>query len=744
MNNLKSIFKLIFVFLFMLSFSCMDVFANEVDGYQVVCGNNPPEEYKSISESCKTFICQEELNNRYAADIEIVGNNFKFTLKPADSSDENLMSAIFKLVDDNYNIKTHNGVAYIIKPNETIYIPKAAYNNSDDVVFNLKLDESTPPNVCTSEDLSKTLPNGKKLTSGLYISFSNEDYENHIPGNDYVTPTFPEVTNLGHVVDCSSGDPFDVAFCRVKNFTNDPSNPIKKIDYTGRFDNGAKHSTTETLKCDSKTIYKPSELIGDNYYKPENTTYLYGSGVYTMDSRELGSYVYHLYHPENNPKKVGLSCQIKCEEAVEVKYGTPIASKAGLCFEYKVQVTSRVSCVMTDAPDPPVKPNVCTPGPVCTGTNSNGNHYVVTEGGPNEEFDSCILNCDDGMYTPKCSQKCYNEVYKNSIELEYDSSKNNNVQYNNINYKEYCNNPDNITSIDIAKKCNEEIHHGYYYSSNGSSIKWKGKSGYAGRWYYVSGYPGNKNGDGCKGPYDAISGFCRRRKNDGSYCNDNCSWKKGCLQKDRYLNPYFAEADFKVNSDKYYAAVQKCQAAASCSTVPAEFTISVNYEDGSTNGITIDFPYSTGSDKLSTTSPNFETSFKNSEDFPKSTLLGYSGCYGNSANVNNLHFAEWGFPDSWINMKTGEISYKKLPNSNGWSNIKKKYCLPFDAGDVNIKWWNYYYDQIGHETCATTYNPIKYNIKAKTKEFGYFNWNIDIDCFYFYFFYFNFLFWTFK
>ena len=37
--------------------------------------------------------------------------------------------------------------------------------------------------------------------------------------------------------------------------------------------------------------------------------------------------------------------------------------------------------------------------------------YVLHQGGPNEDFEACINECDGGKYTPKCSNTCYEKIY---------------------------------------------------------------------------------------------------------------------------------------------------------------------------------------------------------------------------------------------------------------------------------------------------------------------------------------------
>ena len=127
-----------------------------------------------------------------------------------------------------------------------------------------------------------------------------------------------------------------------------------------------------------------------------------------------------------------------------------------------------------------------------------------------------------------------------------------------------------------------------------------------------------------------------------------------------------------------------------------------------------------------------------------------------SIHNGRLYQAEWTFPGTWIHNKTSEISYSSRDkDSNSWTTLKNKFCLPMDANNINTKWWNTYYQKISAasltpyasndpsvaelETCgsansasftAADTDSLKYNIHANTKKFGLFEWNIDISCFY--------------
>lgn len=686
MNKKKLVTVLIFslFFLFMFSFSFAEVKATS-------CKCNPGDILISddgkggcLCESSDLTACKHLMENgeislaavaeKYDAKITKGSNKqWIISINPKDNNDstviERLKDVRFKLVSIN-GVSDTRGLSVGYK--DPLTIDQKLDANNEMIVL-LRVDQNHLDPDCRSEFLEIELG----ISDGGDPIYSEVTYPD-------ITVTEP-VTSLK--INCSnvnsSSPKFEQNFCIAKNaaIANDPGQN-KKINFADRFNTGKNYSTEAgsntftKFSCKSDAVYKLDDIksIGEEgYYLSENKDYLYGSGEYVLD---FGQYSYE-FIPCSPKSKGNISCKIKCEEAVTVQYGAPIASKAGLCFEYKVKVTSRVTCEMTEKPRLPEKPGMCTPTPICTGIGRSGKRYYFNQGGPNEEFESCIDACDGGKYTSKCSKKCYKEVYQNSL-ISYTPKKN-------------------------SACCTD------CYTSPST---WSGSG--PGRWY----------GGSCNPGYSTFGdGFCRHVYGNGSHCQDDCSWN-GC-EGDVYLNPGYAERDYENNMGRYQAAIDACNAAVSCSTTTAEFTISADYKDGSGVIQTIDFPYNGTTPIKDTVNP---TTIANKN----STLLRNQGCYDSPKTSESLYLVEWGFPGSWINRKTGELSYLDKTSSTGWQYIDKKFCIPFDAQDVNVDWWNYYYTKLGQNPkCPQNSLPsVEYNIHAKTKKFGYYGWNIAIDCFY--------------
>ena len=491
---------------------------------------------------------------------------------------------------------------------------------------------------------------------------------------------------------------------------------------------------TCNYKAKSSTDFSNLDL----YKKDSSGNYLLdsnGKKVYNIDanidyyyamSEVSGKADYVWTYTSGNKKHESANvCNRICEEAVEVKYGPPVASKAGLCFEYQIQVTSRVKCTTKVTANTPTEPKVCNPIPYC---NSIPGH--VHQGGSNEEFDACIASCDGGKYTKKCSNKCYKKVYGKSSKTSKTAS-----------------------DFDFDPTAEKVAFPGcdgsYTYGAGG--IGWSNGGTYA-RYYCDFEYARTAREHGA---YWNVGGFKRANYGNGNYCHDPCHWT-GC-GANQYLNKSEAQRDYSANVAAYNKAVQKCAAGATCTTKTANFKISVNYTDASKKEQTIEFPYSTKEDKLQ--SSDKDTQCTSNPDLNNSNgnhiLLNYGGCY-ESCGTGFQYHARWSFPGTWVNNKTGEISYKPITGSNAWTKQENKFCIPLDAQNVNSHWWNYYYHHVNStnktptsvdsdefkDKCLTnsnganvtnTTNPgsiSKWNINGSTTNFGYFGWNFTFRCFY--------------
>ncbi len=429
----------------------------------------------------------------------------------------------------------------------------------------------------------------------------------------YASDTTPP-TLEGHKINfsnCDALDSFDKLICQAyqksQNTNAFATGKRRYVENTGKDNWTVDASNRISLQCDYTQKFAPSELKFNDYYK--NVQYMYAVNTYTKTGPD---YVYHLINSTQTKHEPGPTCTVTCEEGVKVEYGPPVASKAGLCFEYKVRVTSHVNCY-AEGNIPPMTKNVykvCTPTASCI----HASGYELDRAGPNEDFAACVQKCDGGKYSISCSKKCYKKVY---------GASNNNIS-NNL-FSDYV---DAIQSAEvdaIADSCGGK--YGCYYLSGGA-VQWAGKSTsgknlstiftdakfgshYMGR-YYITKTPwifnvvSDQEGYGDQPYYQNCTnkvgyGFARKVYSGGGCCDAICSWV-GCQEpydaKTKTVNYYLnggdnnaqIEADYKANLANYNKFVDSCNAAASCTTRSATFEISVDYKSGDTTK-TIAFPY---------------------------------------------------------------------------------------------------------------------------------------------------------
>ena len=503
------------------------------------------------------------------------------------------------------------------------------------------------------------------------------------------------------------------AFIDTRNKATDPS---LGHDYSSHVSNGSLDDTRIGLTCAWDLLESESDYyVNKDYYyaqetETENVQYTYhytGSSDTSTGATETVS---------------GGACTRTCEEAVVVEYGAPVASKAGLCFEYKVRVTSRVICnADTSGIRPPsTAGKVCTPTPFCN--NIPGKTH---QGGPSDEFDECIMSCDGGEYSDSCSQQCYAEVYGDD-ESGYDPLA---IRYGT-----------NATVEQLS------AFPGYdgRYNWSGNSIVWRSGRSYNtyGRWYLENeptrtanehDYAGSVGNGGRQRYLPSSDGF-KRQNFTNALCTDPCYWS-GCSRYS-YLNDEDAAKDAIENLTAYNAAIAQCDASASCTTKTAQFTIGVDYINNKGNTVTVDFPLTDSPAHLPSQGDGATGGASGTDIFiPELTIDtdnedGYSGCY-NSSDAQNWYEAAWSFPGTYVNNKSGEIQFTTPQNPNAWRYDEGKFCMPLDAQSTNVTWWEW--SELDNKTCHTATEiskSIDYNIHASTTDFGYFGWNFDIECFY--------------
>lgn len=465
-------------------------------------------------------------------------------------------------------------------------------------------------------------------------------------------------------------------------------------------------------------------------------------------------------------------CKVKCREELEVTYGPPVATKAGLCFTYEVTVKTKVQCE-TDMNENSLlkKPNFCGPYPIC--------EHGTNQAGPSEEFDSCIKECDGGEYSQSCINKCYKKVYgdkevkttKTSTETEEDASTSVSVlTYNDketsvirsiadnddpYNIEGCKNNTEIMANLDTcAKKLTEakaEKPYGSYVYSNGS-FNWK--STYNGSYeiskntassiiksikrsspFYTNSVANTKSliqsivgytGNGVYKRYIIDDNGIKRQYSWRWQCAETCTYK-GCKSSDAYSNEE-AYNDYFKYLEEYEKVVAECKAAASCETKTSTFTIDVN-KDEETTWNSKNSTNDDNSDHRSGDTLMFTPQFGDATIDPFDGINGI--CYAGRKMQWQHYKTTITFPGTWINLKNGARVYKEPSNENQYKKKTNYFCVGYDEEPVNEDWWDWRVNDNGDptKTAGVTVENDK-NITATIRDFGKFGWNIDINCFY--------------
>lgn len=495
---------------------------------------------------------------------------------------------------------------------------------------------------------------------------------------------------------------------------------------------------------------------------------------------------------------IDFQCDTKCTEEVTVTYGPPVATKAGLCFEYKVKVESKLSCESYPVVEPP-SPNdykVCTP----TGSCNGGTHKSAS--GPNTAFDSCVKECDGGKYSQKCIDTCYKKVYETNgnLKLKYNDkiSATQQVYYEDDISKTkvkdenpcdpskqgYCSKVNSgqcprdaeavltcatssnvgsgkTFSISELRNALAEANKGYY-KVTGGQISWVAGPRYwekPGRYfseiltdYTVGRLKPAGRANSSWGGQDGLSvidtGFLRNNYGT-SVCMAACTWS-GCSDarnngyyvgvsnytpgngrpqnatNRQFLNTADAMDVYEYENERYTQAVAKCEALSKCTTQTSYFTISVDNKTKDEETNIIEYK-----DNISENGNLTGTSVNGKGISGTSIILDKSGCYDpETSNGNAEYLTEWSFPGTWMNNKTGNISYQPI-SGNAWHLKKEKFCTNINSIYVNDEWWQHRMRKSTEDFPEAAQAAIEdYNILATARDFGYFKWDFDIKCFY--------------
>ncbi len=453
-------------------------------------------------------------------------------------------------------------------------------------------------------------------------------------------------------------------------------------------------------------------------------------------------------------------CKTTCQEKIEVNFSDPVEVQAGLCFEYLIEIKSKVECKSKYKAAPPTRKTVCYPTPVCIGIGKSGTQISTDAGGPNEDFDACVLSCDGGEYSQKCIDKCYNKVYKNKKSTKKVSNENkltkdelkalsplvalNDSFYEAVKVNNKCS-LYSIESIRAGLISAEDLYNyrqqdpGGYYSAAGwtrsSSDDTDSCPSDLGPYYFrsldqtvktIAMIQGTYKYNQSNLYYNAIAGILMAVHADGTYCTDYCYWSGSC-GTDTVLTEAQAQAEYEKELEEYMKAKAACeQSSKSCNTATTEYEIIVDNADNDND---------TKDDKETFSSYQKLNSNKVQGDFPDMVTLTSGKCEGNEDGwwYHNIIT----FPGTWINNKTGQSIHTMDPGyEDFYTAVGHEFCTKINSVPVNTAWYYWKVNQEGNPDALTDKEKqeieenIDMNIHGKIENYGQFGWDFDIECFY--------------
>ncbi len=579
----------------------------------------------------------------------------------------------------------------------------------------------------------------------------------YLPGDDGVCPAMKQVGQITAYSGASArNNLYDNALCvNYRNKWGNNETMRNAVSYCFEQQTSIQYSYDEvsTWINNAERLYSGSNSTPQIEIDPsyQEVTDVKNTDKLVCDAFNTGNYEnpHKYYHIETESEN---NCKVTCKEEIEVNFSDPVATQAGLCFQYLIEIKSKVECDASYTAPLPSRPTVCVPTPYCV--SSNG--YESDKGGPNEDFDACVKECDGGDYTQKCIDSCYNKVYikgnyKASKTTNYSESTSNNLlTFDNKEYRAFkvansCLDPTTINRNDASQvQALYEQHQrdpGGYYAGKTWIPATTGCSSDVGQFYFatldrtkdtVTEMQGAWVSGSSTKKYCADSGFLKRCERNGyaSWCSDSCSWQNNC-GSNTVLTDYIAEQQYQKELAEYEAAKKACESkAATCTNETTDYQIIVENKDSN----------DTDSNKEDWT-----------EEFNSSQKLNSNKVTGDFTDMVTLIDGEcedgqpddWAyhniitFPGTWVNNKTGQTAHSIEPGyEDFYTFVGNQYCTKLNSVPVNTAWYDWKVNQNGDPNALTDSEKssimevLDMNIKGSIENYGYFGWNFDVECFY--------------
>ena len=461
----KKVGLFVLLFIVTLSIACFrvsNIFAEDVKNSDKLTDSDG-NKYK---EMCET---KEVILNRYAPDVEVNGDQYIISLNPEEKKLKKIAFLASKVgtIDENGEYSNWTDIT-----DQGLYV---SGNNSLTLLRDGKvISKLLGDKKAGKEDklvillVSDKDPYCDRVELNVELRVNQPTYEQESVKYDSTIEGLQEGKYSSTPIDCNNpADESEKLICYAKTHSDSINNKNRKASFT--CDSERFYYDTTKIKSSVDDKKSPYEYLdGINFpidnrnSKTKSTYYVNKKYLYASESHDItANYTYHYNASSEVSKTTQTSCKVTCEEGVVVEYGPPVASKAGLCFQYKIKVTSNVRCYMSAKPEKPTVPGLCTPAPVCV-TKAG---VAYRQGGPNDDYDSCVKECDGGKYSKECSKKCYKKVYGNTTSTSKTATSLNSYSTTKLDLNDY--------SLGACQALNDG---GCYLRENGV-ISWKSNKG---------------------------------------------------------------------------------------------------------------------------------------------------------------------------------------------------------------------------------------------------------------------------
>lgn len=413
-----------------------------------------------------------------------------------------------------------------------------------------------------------------------------------------------------------------------------------------------------------------------------------------------------------------------CIEDMEIEYDSPKASYSSGGFKYTVKLSSKKSCSVIPIRTPQ-RPTICLPSITFTDTNT-------ANGGPSEDFDACVNKCDGGLYSDKCSESCFEKVYKQNKKAKNitfnsnDSNKFSDVvrllddgYITNSNKKGWCYVEDVCDPPDNRQNRKCETGTWNWIVCPSAKTMAAGESGTLELTptSVPQRIPANVNGD----VYGCVYGFQSEICRGTAVCDNNCS-PNSVETKWQQDEEYETQVNLQKEAKGILNSKYKCKEKNGGWVCEDKITTKEATENATitrvVNNVNKDIVFEGNSQPSVSYTENNKYSFIN---FPKAfiSLENGSVLYKNQTSINMLGYRYGGY-----------LFYTDPDTTSENSNDIRYY--PYNASSYGIT--NNIIKDSGLNN-NSKYGPnntlINWNIVTNIKNFGSDKqWNIDVNCFY--------------